>query len=324
MKLTNSQLANFVNRIKLKSENMPKYRDQIKNLREKLEEKIKNDKRTGIKVSKFNIAGSWKKKTILRNTGDHPIDVDLVLYITGDDTLKDDIEKLHDFVVEYLSEIYPNKDIERDVDAKRETKSIKIKFAGTGMEVDIVPTVPLEAPAEYVWQPQRGGGGRYTTSVTYQLDFARERRDANVSHTSIVRALKWWRNYKELKPELSSFMIELIVSYLDINKGIEENIEEGIIRFFKFISDPNFPDVYFKNAINSIPEYTTPIFIADPTNNENNTAKKVDITNWNEIKKEANEAFEALNIAQSKNYEGETIDEWKYVFGPNFNIGNKE
>ena len=47
------------------------------------------------------------------------------------------------------------------------------------------------------------------------------------------------------------------------------------------------------------------------------------IHNWNEIKKEANDAFEALNIAQSKNFEGDTIDEWKYVFGPFFNINNE-
>ena len=41
MRLTNTQLQNFIGRIKLKEENMPKYREQIKNLREKLEQKIK-------------------------------------------------------------------------------------------------------------------------------------------------------------------------------------------------------------------------------------------------------------------------------------------
>lgn len=36
MKLTNTQLQNFIGRIKLKEENMPKYREQINNLKEKL------------------------------------------------------------------------------------------------------------------------------------------------------------------------------------------------------------------------------------------------------------------------------------------------
>jgi hypothetical protein len=39
MKLNNTQLNNFVNRIKLKRDNMPKYREQIKNLRDKLQKK---------------------------------------------------------------------------------------------------------------------------------------------------------------------------------------------------------------------------------------------------------------------------------------------
>lgn len=330
MRLTNTELQNFIGRIKLKHEDMPKYRDQIKNLCEKLETKIKNDKRTGIKVTKFIIAGSWKKRTILKPTGDNPIDVDLVLFVEGDESLKDDLKKLHDFVVQYLEEIYPTKDIQRDVDVEGNTKSIKIKFTGTGMEVDIVPVVPMTSPKEYVWQPQRGGGGkRYVTSVTKQLDFAQERKEKNTSYTSIVRAIKWWRNYKELKPVedepgLSSFAIELIVSHLELEEKLENEIEAGIIRFFRFVSDPNFPVIKFKNAINSVPStFDTPIYTADPTNNENNAAKKLDNTAWKEVIKEANDAFDSLYIAQSKGGDGETVEEWKRVFGPTFNIANE-
>lgn len=328
MKLTNNQLQNFVNRIKLKPENMSKYRDQVENLKEKLDKKIKEDVRTGLKVTKYLLAGSWKKRTILRPTGDNPIDIDLVLYIEGDENIGNDIKKLHDFVVEYLREIYPSKDISKDVDAEGHTKSIKIKFTGTGLELDIVPVIPLSTPQEYVWQPQRGGGGKYTTSITKQLDFAKERKDKNSSYTAIVRMLKWWRNYKELYPTddesgLSSFPIELIVAYLDINHGVENNIEEGVIRFFKFITDPGFPVIKFSSAINQVPVFTTPVYIADPTNNENNAAKKVDKAIWQEVLDEANDAFETLNIAQAKNYEGDTLAEWKRVFGPSFNIENQ-
>lgn len=327
MKLDNTQLQNFIERIKLKQEDMPKYRDQINNLRDKLQDKIKNDKRTGIKVTKFLLAGSWKKRTILRPTGENPIDVDLVLFVEGDESLRNDLKKLHDFVVEYLQEIYPTKDIDRDTDASGNTKSIKIKFSGTGLELDIVPVVPMTTPKDYVWQPQRGGGGKqYVTSVSKQLDFAKERGVKNPSFTAIVRAIKWWRNYKELKPTdddpgLSSFVIELIVSYLEIEKGIESDIEAGIIRFFQFVSDPNFPIIKFKDAINAIPSsFTTPIFSADPTNNENNAAKKLDEIIWKDVIKEANDAFDSLYIAQSKINMGETIEEWKHIFGPSFNI----
>ncbi len=319
MKLTNSQLQNFISRIKLKRENMTTYRNQVNSLIEDLEKYITSDTSTGIKVTRAIIAGSWKKGTILRATGENPIDIDLVLYVEGEDNLQDDLEKLHDLIVDYLKKIYPTKDILRDVDASGKTKSIKIKFIGTGLEVDIVPVVPMKNPKEYVWQPQRGGGGKYITSVTKQLDFASKYKSQNSSYTAIVRALKWWRNYKELD-HLSSFVIELIVSYIENTKGVETNIEEGIIRFFKLVSDPTFPTISFKEAINSLPNPIPKFYVADPTNNENNAAKKVDEVNWDEIKKEADNAFEALNIAQSKNYEGDTIEEWKFVFGSSFNI----
>lgn len=325
MKLNNTQLLHFVDKIKLQKDNMQKYRDQINNLKERLEDKIRNDENTGMKVSKYLLAGSWKKHTILKATGENPIDIDLILFVTGDNNIQSDLRKLHDYIVEYLKEIYPNKDINRDVDAEGNTKSITIRFSGSGLEVDIVPVVPLTEPEKYVWQPQRGGGGTYITSIENHLDFSSSLRKKNPNYTAIVRTLKWWKNYKELNPfenegGISSFAIELIVAYLDENKGVETNIEEAIIRFFQFVSNSSFPDIKFDHAINSIPGYSTPIYIADDTNNENNAAKKIDTSKWNEIFEEAEEAFDTLNLAQSRNNQGDTINEWKSVFGPTFNI----
>lgn len=298
---------------------MPKYKGQIENLVSKLEDKIKNDDSTGLRVTRVLRAGSWKKGTILRPTGDFPIDIDLVFFIKGDETVKNDVQKLHDFVVDYLESIYPSKDIYRDVDASGNTKSIKIKFSGTGLEVDIVPVVPLSSPEGYVWQPERGGKGKYITSVDGQLEFAKERKNANSSFTSVVRAVKWWRNYKELDV-LKSFSVELIVSHLDLTKGVETNIEEALIRFFEFASSEKLKELNFIGAINTIPYYTTPVYIADPTNNENSTTNKITESDWNEIQEEAEEAYETLTLAQARGTMGDAISEWKSIFGPHFNI----
>ena len=325
MKLRNNELAHFVNKIKLQRDNMPKYRDQLNNLKSRLENKIKDDDSNGLKVTKYLLAGSWKKHTILKATGDNPIDIDLVLFVTGNDNIQNDLKKLHDYLVEYLQEIYPTKDIHRDVDAEGNTKSITIRFKSSGLEVDIVPVVPLSEPENYVWQPQRGGGGKYLTSIKNHLDFSLNLRKANPSYTSIVRILKSWKNYKELKPYgneggISSYAIELIVAFLDKTKGVESNIEEALIRFFQFVSEPTFPEIHFSHAIYSIPYYNTPIYIADDTNNENNAARKINNSKWEEIREEANEAFDTLNLAQERNNEGDTISDWKIVFGPTFNI----
>lgn len=321
MQLTDSELDNFVKRIKLHPDNMPKFRDQAKRLREQLDEKIKKDASNSIRVSKSLIAGSWKKHTILRPTGTNPIDLDLVLFVTGDDSFKDDVEKLHDFIVGYLEAIYPTKDIFRDVDAEGKTKAVTIKFVGTGLQVDIVPVVELESPAGYVWQPERGGGGRYITSVQGQIDASVAWRKRNVVYTRVVRALKWWRNYQELDL-LSSFVIELMVAHLDEHEGLSTTVEEGIIRFFRFLSDSEFPVISFPGAINEVPAFTTPVFVADPTNNTNNAASKMTKVAWEEVVAKAAEAYDALHIARRRVASGATTDEWKSVFGPNFNIAD--
>ncbi|GAB4015182.1 hypothetical protein GCM10028808_39850 [Spirosoma migulaei] len=326
MRFDNKQLSHFIDKIKLQPENMGKYRDQIANLKKRLEAKIGEDDSHGLKVTKYIIGGSWKKHTILKPTGDNPIDIDLLLFVEGDSNIQNDLKKLYEFIVGYLESIYPQKDIRKDFDAQGNTKSVTITFSGTGLEVDIVPVVPLENLPDYVWQPSRRGGKKYITSVTKQLAFSLTKRKQNSSYTAIVRAIKWWKNYKELyptddEPGLSSFAIELITAYLDEQYGVEENIEEGIIRFFQFLSTATFPIISFEGAINNVPKsFDPPIFVSDNTNNENNVARRMTEDKWAEIVSEAEEAFDTLNMAIARNNEGDTIQEWKSIFGPTFNI----
>jgi hypothetical protein len=68
MKLSDKDLQFFISKIKLQPENMGKYRDQVNNLKEKLDKKIAEDDRHGLKVEKYLLAGSWKKHTILKPT----------------------------------------------------------------------------------------------------------------------------------------------------------------------------------------------------------------------------------------------------------------
>jgi hypothetical protein len=63
--------------------------------------------------------------------------------------------------------------------------------------------------------------------------------------------------------------------------------------------------------------------VADPTNNENSTTQKTTHNDWKEIMDEAEEAYETLTIAQARGSMGDTISEWKSVFGPHFNISEE-
>lgn len=81
MILKNTDLKVFVDKIRLKPENMPQYREQVKRLQEELEDKIKTGQGTGLKVTRTAISGSWKKHTILRPTGETLIDISSMTFL---------------------------------------------------------------------------------------------------------------------------------------------------------------------------------------------------------------------------------------------------
>ena len=151
------------------------------------------------------------------------------------------------------------------------------------------------------------------------MDFITGLKNKNPHFTSIVRILKSWRNYKEL--ELSSFSIELVVAYL-IEAGRISNvsINQAIITFFEFLGNDDSVKVYFSEAIGSKTDNVP--YIADPTNNENNT---INMSNeeWKEVIDMAETAFETLSYAKNVQESGKTLELWKEIFGPNFNIQEK-
>ena len=131
-----------------------------------------------------------------------------------------------------------------------------------------------------------------------------------------MRILKSWRNYKEL--ELPSFTIELAVANL-IERGLISgfSINQSIINFFEFFGNGNPVEVYFSDAIG--PQTGSAPWIADPTNNENNTIRLSD-SEWDEVVEKAECGFETISYAKAVRETGKTLDLWKEVFGPSFNI----
>ena len=315
MEYTNDQLKNYVNRIKLTGEQKQSYIQQIDHLKDKVSQAIDNMEYA--KVIKVRQAGSWKKGTALAPKGDYSLDVDMVFYLNLQEHTAFNAEELRQEVIKVLCNAYPNK---MASDFTGGDKTVGIVFRGSGLEVDIVPFIPERGNTTYGRQPRKKlNSGEFKTSVDKQLEFINQIKNKYSNFTSIVRILKSWRNYKEL--ELSSFSIELIVAYL-IEEGKIPNdtlINQAIIVFFEFLGNGNRNPikVYFQDAIGSPPSNTP--WIADPTNNENNTINMSD-NEWNEVVKTAETGFETLPYAQAVREIGKTIELWKEVFGPSFNI----
>ncbi len=312
MEYTNQQLNNYVNRIKLTQEKKSSYANQIDNLINNVLEAIKDMENT--KVTRVIRAGSWKKGTALAPKGDYPLDIDMVFFLDLEEDISFDAEDLRDEIIDVLCEAYPNK---KKSDFTEGQKTIGVVFRGSGLEVDIVPFIPEKGNTTYGRQPRKKlHSGEFKTSVDKQLAFIRKIKGKCYNFTSIVRILKSWRNYKEL--ELSSFSIELAVaSLIEAGRLSGTSINQAIISFFEFFGNGDPKKVYFAGAIG--PQNGNAPWIADPTNNKNNTIKLSD-SEWDEVVEVAENGFETISYAQTVRETGKTLDLWKEVFGPSFNI----
>lgn len=312
MEYTNQQLNNYVNRIKLTQEQKASYVQQIDNLKDNVLRAINGMENT--KVTRVRRAGSWKKGTALAPKEEYPLDIDMVFYLDLEEYTSFDAEELREEIIKVLCDAYPNKERSDFTDGQ---KTIGVVFKGSGLEVDIVPFIPERGHTTYGRQPRKKlHSGEFKTSVDKQLDFISEIKDKCSSFTSIVRILKSWRNYQEL--ELSSFSIELAVAHL-IKEGriAASSINQTVITFFEFFGSGNPIEIYFPGAIGS--QAGSARWIADPTNNENNTVKLSD-SEWEEVIEKAENGFDAISYAQTVREAGITLDLWKEVFGPTFNI----
>lgn len=313
MKLTNNQLLNYVARIKFTAEDKKKFQPQIDNLVSSVKQKIVE--MTDTNVVRVLQCGSWKKGTILKPKDDVPIDIDLVFFLNIEHGDIESLEQAHDYILPILKSIYSQKD---DDDFWTNPKTAGIEFIDSGLNVDVVP-VGKTGDQDYVAQPDPNSvSGVYFTSPDKQLSFISKRKEENTSFSAIVRLIKKWRNFNDIG--LSSFAIELIVAHLDMEKGVEADIHEAILRFFKLVSKKQIPIILFDVPYGAYQHDGSHVYIADPTNQENNVVKNMTNLEWNLIRIDANRAFDTLLLAEEEEHITTVYELWKEVFGTTFNI----
>ena len=312
MELTNKQILNFVDSIKLSRKKKQEYNDQIDSLKKRVVDAINGMDNT--KVKAVRRAGSWKKDTALSPRGDAlSLDVDLVFFVEVDEGTKFDSEELRNEIIAVLQRAYPNKSGE---DFKNGEKTVGIVFRGSGLEVDIVPFIPNKRDPSYGRQPRKElKSGDFKTSVEKQLKFISSIKDRWALFVPAVLMVKLWKNMEELD-DMPSFAVELLFAHLIISGRIGSGvtIEDSLINFFEFVSANPHMRIGFPDAIGSLPASSGMPIIADPTNNANNVLEKVGMTGWSEIVDKANSAFETLSYAQKVGEQGKTLGLWREVF----------
>ncbi len=310
MKLTNGQLLNYKERIKFGKEEKAEYQDQIDRMIGLIEAAILEHIDT--RVIKVRQAGSWRKGTIIKPQHDVPVDIDLIFYLDIDHDEYSDLHHANDKMMPILKSVYPQKN---DEDFWDNPRTAGLEFIESGLHVDIVPVGKTNNP-DYVAQPDIDGNVYYT-SPTKQLEFIKQRKEANPNYTAIVRLIKKWRNFQDIK--LSSFAIELIVAHLDITAGVEIDISEAILRFFKLIGKKKFPVILFNAPFGTYEDEGSHVYIADPTHSSNNVVRSMTDSDWGLVRECANTAFDTLVLAEEEPHQTATLDLWKELFGPDFN-----
>jgi tRNA nucleotidyltransferase (CCA-adding enzyme) len=316
MMLNDTQIGVFVSKVlHLGPGKRKEYLEQVDNLISQLTKKISED--SSFKVKGFLKTGSLMKGTVLKPKGDYGVDADIAVFLDLSEAEKADIEKLHNIILNLLMAVYPTKNRE---DFQIQPRTLGIHFQVSGLDVDLVPVIPIPKEPGYGWQLSSQNGEPIKTSIQGQLDFINKRKNADVRFRTLVRLLKKWRNKQELD-KFRSFMIELIVAHLCDRDGACVSLESGLQRFFLFVAQSElktpitFPEL---GKVTTFP--SDPVVILDPVNKNNNVAMRLTDAERKEIVKAAQTAWETIVTASCNDAKGETLDLWKEVMSRAFII----
>jgi len=313
MRFSDKDLSRYVsNKLALPGDERNEYRAQVNRLLEKLKSVLNED--GSYRIQKFRRAGSLEKGTSNRPRAGRPVDADVGVYFDVDDTSNFDVAHLQRLIKKLLAAAYPQKS-EDDFD-ETGARTFGVVFQGTGLEIDMVPIVSLDAEANYGLQYSRAGDC-VRTSVKAHIDHYRDHAGRDPLLAPTLRLAKRWRHWQELDG-VQSFHLELILSYLVDRDGPAATLEDGLRRLFLFIARDLDCGIAFDGADAS--RFSDPVVIVDPANEQNNVAARIEPAEREALVAAARTAYETLTWAQGLPHKGETVDAWKELMGDNFSI----
>jgi tRNA nucleotidyltransferase (CCA-adding enzyme) len=310
MALSNTEIRYYdSNVLRLPADKRKEYHEQVDRLIDELRRSLRDKAEIGIpKVVK---AGSFAKYTILRKTSVDPVDVDVVFYVSGRDADQETLETLNNTIYDLLIKQYPSKSVE---DFAIQRKAATVTFVGTGLSVDIVPVIEDASRPGYGWQFDIHDGSKLQTCAPCQIQFVRDRKDADGDFRTLVRVAKKWRNQAEITP-LKSFAIELILAHVLATQGSAGSIEQRFRNFLLYIAQSELKEhISFPENTATLTTFSDPVVILDPVNSLNNVTSRISEAERKQIAAAAREAWETANFASAEN----DNEVWKELFGPRF------
>jgi tRNA nucleotidyltransferase (CCA-adding enzyme) len=204
--------------------------------------------------------------------------------------------------------------------------SVCIKYAVSGLSVDVVPVQYKGDPDDRGYLFAFDGGKPVLTSIPLHLEFIRKRKAQQKDHfAQVVRLVKWWVRQQKAKDDqfrLKSFMSEMIVAHLADSGANMSDYAAAMETVFGYMVKSklktriSFTDYY---PLAKLPGPSgKPIEIFDPVNETNNVAAIYDENHRQRMVTAAQEALEAISEARFATTRGRAIECWQDVLGVSF------
>jgi tRNA nucleotidyltransferase (CCA-adding enzyme) len=302
--------------VNLKREDVEDYREQVRLLREKLDRYAADHPDYGL--IKTLLSGSLAKGTSLKTLHD----IDLAFYVKSEKAPGAEPDLLN-WLAGRLREAYPQMKPDQ---IRVNTHSVCIKYAVSGLSVDVVPVQYKGDRDDRGYLFALDGGKPVLTSIPLHLAFIRRRKEQQKAHfAQVVRLVKWWVENQRVNDEsfkLKSFMVELIVAHL-LDSGVSmADYTVALEKVFAYIVKSRLKTrIYFTDyyPASKLPAPTgNAVEIFDPVNETNNVAAIYDDSQRQKIVSAAQEALEAISEARFATTRGRAIECWQDVLGPSF------
>jgi Second Messenger Oligonucleotide or Dinucleotide Synthetase domain len=314
--ITHRDLVSFADdKVNLKKTEVDDQRAQVNRLRDRIEDKIAAS--PGYGFVKALHAGSVAKGTALRNVNDR----DLAVYVKAEQA-PDETPALVNWVRDRVVEAYPTLHADQIVAS---TNCVNVRFAGTGLEVDVVPVLYEGELGDVGYLVSKDDGTRLKTSVRQHLDFIRGRKKTYPTHLAqLIRFTKWWARQRRRHGDFKckSFMLELLWVHLADSGLALNDYARALEQFFAFIVngglDGQIAFTDFHPASELPARGNAPIQILDPVNFNNNVAEHYEDRHRDVLVAAAQEALDAISTAYYEPAKGQAAELWQDVLGTSF------
>jgi tRNA nucleotidyltransferase (CCA-adding enzyme) len=315
--VTHADIADFAaESINLNREDAEDYREQVRRLREKLDKYAADHPDYGL--IKTLLSGSLAKGTSLKTLND----IDVAFYVKAEKAPRSEPDLLN-WLAQRLRDAYPQMKPDQ---IKPNNHSVCIKYAVSGLSVDVVPVQYKGDPDDRGYLFAVDGGKPVLTSIPLHLAFIRKRKAQQKDHfAQMIRLVKWWARLQKIKDEgfrIKSFMTEMIVSHLADGGVSMADYTIALEKVFAYIVKSRLKTrIYFTDyyPASKLPGPTGKAMeVFDPVNETNNVAAIYDDSHRQKIVTAAQDALEAISEARFATTRGRAIECWQDVLGPPF------